>query len=93
MRGSWRSARCSACASSDATHQTLTIEATGSPDKLEALLELLGDFGIVELARTGRIALTRGDRGHPRAFAATAKAAGGRGRRGTAAGCDRLELV
>ena len=48
---------------SDATHQTLTIEATGSPDKLTALLALLGDFGIVELARTGRIALTRGDRG------------------------------
>jgi acetolactate synthase I/III small subunit len=48
---------------SDATHQTLTIEATGSPDKLTALLDLLGDFGIVELARTGRIALTRGDRG------------------------------
>ena len=48
---------------SDATHQTLTIEATGSPDKLTALLALLGDFGIVELARTGRIALTRGNRG------------------------------
>ena len=47
----------------DATHQTLTIEAAGSPDKLTALLALLEDFGIVELARTGRIALTRGDRG------------------------------
>ncbi len=45
------------------THQTLTIEATGSPDKLQALLELLADFGVVELARTGRIALSRGDRG------------------------------
>lgn len=47
----------------DVTHRTLTIEATGSPDKLEALLELLRDFGIVELARTGRIALARGDVG------------------------------
>ena len=47
----------------DVTHQTLTIEATGTPDKLEALLELLRDFGIVELSRTGRIALARGDRG------------------------------
>ncbi len=47
----------------DVTHQTLTIEATGVPDKLEALIELLGDYGIVELSRTGRIALARGDRG------------------------------
>jgi acetolactate synthase I/III small subunit len=47
----------------DVTHRTLTIEATGTPDKLEALLALLTDFGIVELSRTGRIALARGDLG------------------------------
>jgi len=47
----------------DVTHRTLTIEATGTPDKLEALKELLADFGIVEVVRTGRIALARGDRG------------------------------
>ena len=47
----------------DVTHKTLTIEGTGTPDKLEALLELLRDFGIVELSRTGRVALARGDRG------------------------------
>ncbi|HXF37997.1 MAG TPA: acetolactate synthase small subunit [Actinomycetota bacterium] len=47
----------------DVTHRTLTIEATGAPDKLEALRELLADFGIVELARTGRVALARGERG------------------------------
>ena len=47
----------------DVTHSTLTLEATGKPDKLEALLELLRDFGIVEVSRTGRIALARGDRG------------------------------
>jgi acetolactate synthase-1/3 small subunit len=45
------------------THKTLTVEATGTPDKVEALLELMRDFGIVELSRTGRIALARGDRG------------------------------
>jgi acetolactate synthase-1/3 small subunit len=47
----------------DVTHATLTLEATGKPEKLEALLGLLRDFGVVELARTGRIALARGDRG------------------------------
>ena len=47
----------------DVTHSTITLEATGKPEKLEALLELLDDFGVVELTRTGRIALSRGDRG------------------------------
>ena len=61
---------------SDATHQTLTIEATGSPDKLSALLDLLDDFGIVELARTGRIALTRGNRNIRERKLKSAKAVG-----------------
>ncbi|HKE54159.1 MAG TPA: acetolactate synthase small subunit, partial [Actinomycetota bacterium] len=45
------------------TRSTLTLEATGKPEKLEALLQLLDDFGVIELSRTGRIALARGDRG------------------------------
>jgi acetolactate synthase-1/3 small subunit len=47
----------------DVTRSTITLEATGKPEKLEALLQLLGDFGVIELSRTGRIALARGDRG------------------------------
>ena len=60
----------------DVTHETLTIEATGNPEKLNALLGLLDDFGIVELARTGRIALTRGNRGIRERVLKSAKAAG-----------------
>jgi len=44
----------------DVSDGTLTVEATGSPDKIEAMLTLLEPHGIVELARTGRIALGRG---------------------------------
>jgi acetolactate synthase-1/3 small subunit len=47
----------------DVTGSTITLEATGKPEKLEALLQLLDDFGVIELSRTGRIALARGDRG------------------------------
>ncbi|MEW6058712.1 MAG: acetolactate synthase small subunit [Actinomycetota bacterium] len=47
----------------DVTRSTLTLEASGKPEKLEALVDLLKDFGVVELTRTGRIALARGDKG------------------------------
>ena len=47
----------------DVTRSTLTLEASGRSEKLEALIDLLRDFGVVELTRTGRIALARGDKG------------------------------
>ena len=38
---------------------SLMIEATGDEDKVNAFLGLIGPFGIIELARTGRLALKR----------------------------------
>jgi len=44
----------------DVASDSLTVEVTGDEDKLESLLELLRGFGVTEINRTGRIALTRG---------------------------------
>jgi acetolactate synthase-1/3 small subunit len=46
----------------DVGKSTLTIEATGAGDKLSAMEDLLRVYGIKEMARTGKIALSRGTR-------------------------------
>ena len=46
----------------DVSPETITMEATGSLDKLNGLLLLLRPYGILELARTGMVALERGSR-------------------------------
>jgi acetolactate synthase-1/3 small subunit len=46
----------------DVGKNTVTIEATGASDKLAAMEDLLRAYGIKELARTGKIALSRGSR-------------------------------
>lgn len=45
----------------DVAAGSLTVEVTGDDNKINSLLDLLRGFGIKELARTGRIALTRGE--------------------------------
>lgn len=44
----------------DVGKETLIVEVTGEEDKVNALLELLQDYGIKEIARTGTVALSRG---------------------------------
>lgn len=44
----------------DVSPKSLVIEITGTTAKLEAMEELLRPYGIVELVRTGRIAISRG---------------------------------
>ena len=43
----------------DISPKSLTIEATGGEQKVQALVKMLSPFGIKEIARTGRIALKR----------------------------------
>ena len=46
----------------DVAPDTLTIEATGTPDKLDALLRDLEPFGIKEMVQSGLVAIGRGSR-------------------------------
>jgi acetolactate synthase-1/3 small subunit len=44
----------------DVTHDSMILEVTGNQDKLEAFLDMLGAYDILELARTGLTGLSRG---------------------------------
>lgn len=44
----------------DIDHDNLMIEISGQEGKIEAFIDLMRPYGILELARTGRIALVRG---------------------------------
>jgi len=44
----------------DVAPNSVTIEVTGDEEKISSLLDLLRSFGIKQITRTGRIAMTRG---------------------------------
>lgn len=52
---------------------TLTVECTGTPAKLDAFEELLRPYGVLELVRTGRVAVPRGSK-EPRLKSVSRKA-------------------
>lgn len=43
----------------DVSHQSMIIEMTGRPTKIEAFIEMIQPFGITQMARTGIAALPR----------------------------------
>ncbi len=47
----------------DVAHDTITLEVSGVQGKIEAILELLAPMGIIDLIRTGTIAIPRGKKG------------------------------
>ena len=48
----------------DVGHDSLMLELSANPDKVENFLELVRPFGIREMVRTGRVAMVRGSNTH-----------------------------
>jgi len=46
----------------DVSQEVLIIEMTGTREKVSAFMDLIAPFGVVELMRTGRLAMGRGKR-------------------------------
>ncbi|MGI6412602.1 MAG: acetolactate synthase small subunit [Syntrophomonadaceae bacterium] len=46
----------------DISRTSLIIEATGDPNKIDAIEDSLRPFGIMEIVRTGKVAMIRGNR-------------------------------
>jgi acetolactate synthase-1/3 small subunit len=44
----------------DVSRRSLTVEVTGTDDKIEAFEQMVRPFGLIELVRTGEIAVSRG---------------------------------
>jgi acetolactate synthase-1/3 small subunit len=49
------------CEALHLTENTLTLQAAGEPERIDALHRLLDGFGIVEMVRTGHVLIARGE--------------------------------
>lgn len=58
----------------DVVPDSITVEATGSPNKTKALLAALEPYGIKEIVRSGAVAITRGSKSLSEKVAADIKA-------------------
>jgi acetolactate synthase-1/3 small subunit len=57
----------------DVATESIIVEITGAEDKIDGLLEVLRPYGVLEMVRTGRVAMSRG----AKAAAAVTSTAGG----------------
>jgi acetolactate synthase-1/3 small subunit len=60
----------------DVSPESLVIEATGTEDKIDSLLDVLHPYGVVEMVRTGRVAMARGSGSAVRPAVVTPEQAG-----------------
>lgn len=50
----------------DINNKTMMLEITGPPEKIDAIINVLMPFGIIEMARSGTVALKRGEQIRPK---------------------------
>jgi acetolactate synthase I/III small subunit len=60
----------------DVSPESLTIEITGAEDKIDGLLEVLRPYGVLEMVRTGIVAMRRGSKSNDVASATESTAQG-----------------
>ena len=48
------------CKTLDLSQDSLILMVTGDSGKLDAMIDMMTDFGIIELVRTGKVVMTRG---------------------------------
>ncbi|MFQ5859525.1 MAG: acetolactate synthase small subunit [Anaerolineae bacterium] len=49
----------------DVSQSSLIVEITGDEDKIDSMIDLLRPLGIIEMVRTGKVAMVRGDQSVP----------------------------